>query len=332
VVSTLACKSGCRLTGPDHARAGNTLLVILLLLGMSAGIYYWLKATLMTPPRPPPPPVATVVSNAPRTFTVEDIMVRAEQFKPAFAAALDISTPLVSTGQTLSARLLNGRVAHGMIVDLKAQELALVEGDVTNQVALAAMDARERLRVDPLTRMAWIHYQAASYARTKLGEVGLLPDLAYTNLETLVAAAETGERRAMNELGMRMVMGRGTEEDPSRGFFLVYAAALADLPAAHYSLGVLYDRGVAVGQHKPEALRWMALAASAQWEPAQAYVAGQKISEQRVAQAADEKRRALQQERSAQEARLESLPAGEDPRAGVWRDSYGQEHTTPGRN
>lgn len=170
------------------------------------------------------------------------------------------------------------------------------------------MDARERLRVDPLTRMAWVHYQAASYARTKLGEKGLLPDLVYTNLETLAAAAETGERRAMNELGVAHAsQAPGAPADPSRGFFLVYAAALADLPAAHHNLGLVYDRGIAVGQHKPEAFRWMALAAAAQWEPAQTYLASQKVNEQRLAQAADEKRRALQQERSAQEARLASL-------------------------
>lgn len=242
-------------------------------------------------------------------YTVADLKALAAFLLPVEQAEQARITPLLAVGDEATLRQLNGVIGRGKILALDAGEVVIEQGSLTNRLAITALDARDRLRADPALRAQVVNFQALALARAELESLGSFPAVTYNDAATMQSAVEAGEIKAQNEWGMRLVLSREAGSDPGLGFYLIQQAAQRGLAAAQHNMGVLYARGLAVGQHRESAAKWFSLAARNQWKQAQDFLNENKVPGDRVNAWADEMATGLSNQWSAAQARLAGLKA-----------------------
>jgi uncharacterized protein len=92
---------------------------------------------------------------------------------------------------------------------------------------------------------------------------------ATTVYENLVKKARTGDVRAQVAVGLALLNGEGTANDPRSAAEWFRRAADSGDPEAQTQLGFLYTRGVGVQRDPVEAVRWFLRAAAWGYPPAQ---------------------------------------------------------------
>jgi hypothetical protein len=338
-------------------QAGGTLTVILLALVLAYAVYYSMASRMRKPPTPPAPEgfyamgeQPPVEPEPPPVFAPEDILMAAETFKEEEGTLFDQRMPPVTVGQTVDLRLINGQVARGEVTEISSNQLAVFQNSTTNRILFSQLDTWERLRVDPSLRTAAIHFRSVTLARAELLTLGTLAEITFTNLESMTLAAEAGDAKAMDELGMRLLAGRGLPADPGRGFSMVYLAAQTEYAPAQHHVGVLTYQGTAVAPNPTTGLRWISLAARADYKPAQEFLTQQRIEQTRLNGLAMEQQRSVDQDRAAYAERLETIRAKDSERSILkmidfkrklvspendsnltsWYDSQGRRHVRTG--
>ena len=103
-------------------------------------------------------------------------------------------------------------------------------------------------------------------------------------LSEFLFAAQQGDARAQNMIGLMYDLGRGLPEDDEVAVRWYRLAAAQGHASAQYNLGLMHLRGTGVGQDDAEALRWIRKAAeqghaSAQNRVGLLYDAGQGVAE-----------------------------------------------------
>lgn len=304
---------------PATSRSGSALLVLVVLIGLAVAVFMWFAKTMDV--SPPLDPASRPTSGAEpflelgttqavvtvTEYSPEDLRELTEFLVAQEMAALDRSVPPVAAGQTVDLRQLNGVVGRGEIMALEGMDIIQIQGSLTNRISLSNLDAWDRLRADRGLREKVTHYRALGLARRELLALGQLASNTVNDADSLRLAADSGEADAQNELGMLHVLNRTPAADPGLGFFLIYQAALAGLPAAQYNLGVLYLRGSAVGQNPEAGARWICLAARNKWKSAQDFLNEKKVTAERANALANEQEKSLNAEMAAANNRLETL-------------------------
>ena len=242
-------------------------------------------------------------------YTVADLQALAAVLLPIEQAEQARITPLLVVGDEATLRQLNGVIGRGKILALDDAEVVMEQGSLTNRLAISALDARDRLRADPALRARVVNLQAVALARAELETLGSFPAVPYDDPTTLQSAVDAGEIKAQNEYGMRLVLSRETGSDSGLGFYLIQQAAQRGLAAAQHNMGVLYARGLAVGQHRESAAKWFSLAARNQWKQAQDFLTENKVPGDRINAWADELGTGLSNQWNAAQARLAGLKA-----------------------
>ena len=242
-------------------------------------------------------------------YTLADLQSLAAFLLPVEQAEQARVTPLLNAGDEATLRQLNGVIGRGRILALTEGDVVLEQGSLTNRLAISALDARDRLRADPKLRAQVVNFQAIALARAELESLGSFPAVPFNDPATLQDAVQAGEIKAQNEWGMRLVLSREAGSDSGLGFYLIQQAAQRGLAAAQHNMGVLYARGLAVGQHRESAAKWFSLAARNQWKQAQDFLNENKVPADRVNAWADELATGLTNQWSAGQARLAGLKA-----------------------
>ena len=242
-------------------------------------------------------------------YTQDDLRTLTDLLSVQEKDELDRAMPSLRVGDEATLRQLNGVIARGKILALDPQEATLEQGSLTNRIPINTLDARDRLRADPALRAHVSHLQALALARAELETLGSFPAVEFADPASMQNAAQAGEFKAQNEWGMRMILSRETGTDTAQGFYLIQQAAQRGLPAAQHNMGVLYARGLAVGQHRESAAKWFSLAARNQWKQAQDFLNENKVPADRVNAWADEMGAALSNQWNTAQARVATLKA-----------------------
>jgi TPR repeat protein len=296
----------------NQAQHGGVLSILLVAILLAAGVFMWF-ARIMDVPAPVARGTLTAepfldldspqVVDTSVTYSMADEEELAAFLIAQEQATLEQGQPLLRVGETVELRQARGVVGRGEILALDDQVLVQQQGSLTNQLPLSSLDAWDRLRADVALRTQVVRYRARALARHELTSLGQRPTVISTNAEAVTA----GEPPALNELGMRHITGRESPADPGLGFFLIYQAALDGWPAAQHNLGILYLRGLAVGQNIEEGLRWICLAARNQWKPAQVFLDEKKVAGERSQALATEREKFVQDLNAAAQARLAAI-------------------------
>src|SRR5205823_12604802 len=78
-----------------------------------------------------------------------------------------------------------------------------------------------------------------------------------------LAAAQTGNRKAMSNLAVAYAQGDGIPKNPQEAGRWFLKAAQLGLSDAQFDLAILYERGLGVPQNLTDAYRWYVIAAKA---------------------------------------------------------------------
>ncbi|OYU68930.1 MAG: Localization factor PodJS [Alphaproteobacteria bacterium PA2] len=129
--------------------------------------------------------------------------------------------------------------------------------------AADAVDAKKPGAIDDLKTLATQGYGPAQFYLAKMYETGgggLKKDLASARQWTS-RAAESGDRRAMHNLGIAFIEGVGGPKNAVTAAQWFRRAAELGLVDSQYNLAALYERGLGVSQNAAEAYRWYLIAA-----------------------------------------------------------------------
>lgn len=302
-----------------HSRQGGSSTILLVCLALIIGISIWFSKMVDMPaskggaasgPEAPEPFLelgTTVVVPTIPEYTLDDLREWAGVLLPHERTFLDQQVALIVPGQTVDVRQVNGMVGRGEILEVGSNDLVQVQGSLSNRMPFTQLDPWDRLRVDAALRGDLAHHRARALAREELATLGVLPAVSNSGPGDLSISVEAGEDKAQLELGLRYILGRGMEANPSLGFFLVHLAAQRGLPAAQQQMGLLYLNGRAVGRSREAGLRWMALSAWKGWKPADDYLAENKLSREQWEPLAKEMEKGLSKELEAGAARRQTV-------------------------
>ncbi|OXE36385.1 MAG: hypothetical protein CGW95_07960 [Phenylobacterium zucineum] len=137
--------------------------------------------------------------------------------------------------------------------------------DLADRFAKAAADfeAKKPGALETLKAVANQGYAPAQFYLAKLyenGDGGLKKDPVAARKWT-TRAAESGDRRAMHNLGIAFIDGIGGPKNSVLAAQWFRRAAELGLVDSQYNLAVLYERGLGVSQNSAEAYRWYLIAA-----------------------------------------------------------------------
>ena len=108
--------------------------------------------------------------------------------------------------------------------------------------------------------------------------------LAAGELETIKKAAEQGNAKAQNNLGLMYAQGAGVPEDDAEAVRWYQWAAEQGNAEAQYNLGLMYKLGIGVPEDVTKAVRWYQMAAErgfvkAQYHLGTMYAQGEGVPE-----------------------------------------------------
>jgi len=92
--------------------------------------------------------------------------------------------------------------------------------------------------------------------------------IAQSEIDKLIAKAQTGDPKAQNQLGVRYLLGDGVEKDPNQGVVWYRKAARAGYADAIFNLGAAYFNGTSVTVDDSMAFAFFSAAADAGSAPA----------------------------------------------------------------
>ena len=140
-----------------------------------------------------------------------------------------------------------------------------VAPDLSDRYA-RAVDAVEGARsggLDDLKKVAELGFPPAQFYIAKLyenGGRGIKKDLGEARRWT-ERAAESGERKAMHNLGIAYISGSGGPKNSTTAAQWFHRAADLGLVDSQYNLAALYEQGLGVSQNSAEAYKWYLIAA-----------------------------------------------------------------------
>lgn len=130
--------------------------------------------------------------------------------------------------------------------------------------AVGEIEAGEAGGLSRLRQMAASGYGPAQFYLAKLyetGQFGVVKNPAEARRWTQ-AAAESGERAAMHNLGLYYFRGEGGPQDLAQAAAWFRRAAEAGVVDSQYNLGLLYQSGSGVERDDAEAYEWFSIAAA----------------------------------------------------------------------